>query len=256
MREDIVNGRFGAPAARSVFDVYRKGRTLAYMKRYCTVDDIVSSFYVNFTRNDGGGLVTPRFHFAQHGAILEGEGGHTCVAIFELPDFGIEHLRTGQFWAAKEWSVELDVAELNMLDRATRAAWDDEAAVEAYRAALAAIEAGEFGAPLARSVFDVYRQGRTLVYLKRPCVASDIRDQFFLHVTPSDDGRDMAAGNFRFVERGVMLDSDNGEACVAITELPDYGVEHMRTGQTNGRRDTWSVEPSAGSAMTLDREPF
>ena len=234
----IVNGDFGAPAARSVFDVYRKGRTLVYMKRHCTVDHITAPFFVNFTRNDGSGVVTPRFHFTQHGAFLH---GNTCVAIFQLPDFGIEHLRTGQLSAAGEWSVEPDVDELNTLDRATRAAWNDEAVVEKYQAALDLIEAGHFGAPFARSVFDVYHQGRMLVYLKQPCVASDIKDFFFLHITSSSDSGDTKMRNFRFAQHGAMLDGDSGNACVAIAELTDDGVGHMRTGQTNGKRDIWSV---------------
>ena len=241
VHDRIVNGDFGAPAARSVFNVYREGRTLAYLKRHCTVADIAASFFVNFTRNNGSGVITPRFHFTQHGAMLEGD---TCVGTVELPDFGIEHLRTGQFWAkgtAEEWSVELDVSELNILDRATKAAWEDEAAVERYRSARERIKKGELGMPVARSVFDVYRTDGGLVYFKQPCAAGDINDSFFLHITPSLEDQGVASMIFRLAERGAMLD---GDTCVAIAELPDYEIGHIRTGQTTGRRDTWSVEPS------------
>ena len=115
MRDSIVKGGFGAPAARSVFDVYRRGRTLAYLKRHCTVAHMTGSFFVKFMhRAERTGL---RFHFTQHGAMLE---GNTCVAIFELPDLEIGHLRTGQYWAAEEWSVKVDGAELNALDSLPR----------------------------------------------------------------------------------------------------------------------------------------
>ena len=112
--DSIANGDFGAPAARSVFDVYRKGRTLAYLKRHCTVAHITASFLVEFTRNNGT-KERPRFHFTQLGAMLE---GNTCVAIFELPNIGIKRLRTGQFWAAEEvgeWSVKIEFSELDTL---------------------------------------------------------------------------------------------------------------------------------------------
>ena len=127
--DSIAKGEFGAPAARSVFDIYRKGRTLAYLKRHCTVAHITTSFFVQFPRNDGH-MTTSRFHFTRHGDILEGSGGNEdgsegniCVAIFELSDTGIGRLRTGQFWEShkpggsleEEWSVEVDATELNTL---------------------------------------------------------------------------------------------------------------------------------------------
>ena len=113
IRDSIAKGEFGAPLARSVFDVYRRGRTLAYLKRNCTMAHITPSFFVHFTRTDDI-KVKPRFHFTQQGAMLE---GNICVATFKLPDLvGIKRLHTGQFWAAEGWSVNVDVSELNTLD--------------------------------------------------------------------------------------------------------------------------------------------
>ena len=106
----VETGEYGEPAVRSVFDIYRKGRTLVYLKRHCVVDDIEDSFFLQLTRSEGSGG-GGAFRFSRHGAILDGE---TCVAIVRLED-GLIHARTGQFregWG-DTWSVELDIAGLD-----------------------------------------------------------------------------------------------------------------------------------------------
>ena len=106
----VETGEYGEPAVRSVFNIYRKGRTLVYLKRHCVVDDIEDSFLLQFTRSEGS-VGEGAFRFSRHGAILDGE---TCVAIVRLED-GLIHMRTGQFregWG-DTWSVELDIAGLD-----------------------------------------------------------------------------------------------------------------------------------------------
>ena len=114
----IEAGEYGEPAARSVFDIYRggrEGRTLVYMKRNCTVDDITAPFFLYITRTEGdiwGGVRDSEpsnvFHFVQHGAILD---GGTCVAIVRLVDGGLIRIHTGQRGI---WSAEPDVAGLDV----------------------------------------------------------------------------------------------------------------------------------------------
>ena len=110
-----------------------------------------------------------------------------------------------------------------------------------WRSVVARVEAGEFGEPLARSVFDIYREDskeRTLVYLKRHCTVGDIEERFFLHWTR----RGGSIGNkwFEFVRHGVLLD---GETCVAIVPWEAIGsVVHMRAGQIGDGAGKWSVD--------------
>lgn len=112
-----------------------------------------------------------------------------------------------------------------------------------YRHAHRLILAGDLGSPAVRSIFDVYRVGRTLTYVKQPCLPDDTHDRFFLDFTvaPSGAGNEgyMVAEQFDFWEAGTMLD---GDLCIAIAKLPpSLPIAHMRTGQlgSNG----WSAEP-------------
>ena len=123
-------------------------------------------------------------------------------------------------------------------DGAIDADSENESCLRPYRSAVGRIEAGEYGEPAARSVFDIYRKERTLVYLKRDCTVDDIMDTFYLHFTRRDGG--VRGRGFRFTQHGVILD---GETCVAIIRLDDDGIVHMRTGQSEGSRDAWSAEP-------------
>ena len=112
-----------------------------------------------------------------------------------------------------------------------------------YRHAHRLILAGDLGSPAVRSIFDVYRVGRTLTYVKQPCLPGDTHDRFFLDFTvaPSGAGNEgyMVAEQFDFWEAGTMLD---GDLCIAIAKLPpSLPIAHMCTGQlgSNG----WSAEP-------------
>lgn len=112
-----------------------------------------------------------------------------------------------------------------------------------YRQAHRLILAGEFGSPAVRSTFDVYRVGRTLTYVKQPCLPDDTHERFFLDFTvvPSGAGNENYAVSeqFDFWEAGTMLD---GDLCIAIAKLPpSLPIVHMRTGQLG--RNGWSAEP-------------
>ena len=100
-------------------------------------------------------------------------------------------------------------------------------------------------APDAAGRFDVYRLGRTLTYVREPCIPGDVRDRFFLHVL---DGREAGPRNgaqqissnfdFDFHERGALF----GGRCVAVAPLPDDAHDRIATGQfTPDSRRLWQV---------------
>ena len=103
------------------------------------------------------------------------------------------------------------------------------------------------GEPAARSTFDVYLSGNTLVYVKEPCAPADAEAIFFLHLHPVDvndlpDHRQQHGFDnldFSFDRRGVMF---NGK-CLARIPLPGYDIIQVRTGQyVPGEGRTWQVE--------------
>ena len=100
---------------------------------------------------------------------------------------------------------------------------------EVYRSAVA-------GEALAKSVFDIYLDEGHLIYIKTPCGQFNIAHYFFLHVFPKDKA-DLPAHrkasnfdnlDFRFTDRyGIRFD----DKCLARIPLPDYAIDHIRTGQ-------------------------
>ena len=101
--------------------------------------------------------------------------------------------------------------------------------------------------PVARSRYDVYRDGRTLTWVRDGCTAAEADDPFgafFLHVYPRD-ADDLPPWRAR---RGHDFDNLDGIPrdsaaridgnCVAVARLPDYPIARVRTGQI----DLWSAE--------------
>ena len=101
--------------------------------------------------------------------------------------------------------------------------------------------------PLVRSQFDIYVKGNELWYAKDPCIPSDIKERFFLHLIPIDVN-DLP--EHRKVHRFDNLDfsfSSNGMIisgiCIAIRSLPDYPFSQINTGQyISGEGRIWSEE--------------
>ena len=100
--------------------------------------------------------------------------------------------------------------------------------------------------PVVRSRYDVYRDGRTLTWVRDECSAADIGslERFFLHVYPHDtadlapwrarDGLDFDNLDHIPQARAARIDG----SCVAVARLPDYPIARVQTGQV----DDWSVE--------------
>ena len=91
-------------------------------------------------------------------------------------------------------------------------------------------------APLIRSHFDVYLNGKTLIYVKDACREDDTEAAFSLalypvdqSVLPAESGRHGFQNlDFSFYESGIRR---SGGACVSITQLPDYDIARIHTGQ-------------------------
>ena len=100
--------------------------------------------------------------------------------------------------------------------------------------------------PVARGEFDLYLSDSALHYFKEPCAAADAADRFFLHIFPSDaadlpDGRleyGFANADFYFSEHGLALDG----VCLGEVDLPDYGIERIRTGQFTDAGQLWRAD--------------
>ena len=131
-----------------------------------------------------------------------------------------------------------------------------------YDIAHKAVIAGDFGERLAGSLFDIYldkggdkdgsedgdEYGRSLIYFKQPCAAEDTQASFFLHITPvderdiPDDKREDGFDNMDFNFTGLDVQARD-DWCIAITPLPSYPIDRIRTGQfVSGEGALWRAE--------------
>ena len=115
----------------------------------------------------------------------------------------------------------------------------------AHRSALNALAVRE---PAARSIYNLYLDGRTLAYVKSPCARGDTTPRFFLHVVPvnlndlQDIRRRSGFDNldFSFEFNGVRLDG----ACMTRVLLPAYPIAEIETGQFAGGDRLWDARIS------------
>ena len=173
----------------------------------------------------GGGYESRDFRWADYG----GRPGGECLAAVPLPEYPIAAIHTGP----------AGLGEVSLYPPA------EPDYLRAAYAALAGVE------PAARGVFDLYRQGNRLVYLRESCAATDTAAAFFLHIIPQDKAdlpaERQAAGfanlDFVFAHRGGHFDGK----CLATVLLPDYPLAAVRTGQyMAGRGELWGVELAGG----------
>lgn len=96
------------------------------------------------------------------------------------------------------------------------------------------------------SNFDVYLDGRWLIYAKDVCSPEDTQEMFFLHVTPADekdlpeDRVEAGFENLDFNQGGIRVGQ---QSCVVVKRLPHYAIGHIRTGQyAPGENILWGGE--------------
>ena len=104
----------------------------------------------------------------------------------------------------------------------------------------------ESGKRVASDEFDVFVNGRTLVYVREPCVPADTEAWFFVHIDP-DDPDDLPEERRQWGFDGLDFIFDRqatwfGEKCLTTLDLPDYGIAAIRTGQYDGSGQLWGVE--------------
>ena len=224
------------PLVRSVYDIALDGRQLTYVRDGCPREDVGASgpqFFLHVVPRNADDLPPWRrehgfdnLDFTIRGVPARIDGN--CVTAVVLPDYPIAAIRTGQL-SDDGVLWEADVA------------FGEEA--PDYAAARRAALAGE---PLARSVYDVHRDGRALTYLRDGCTDGEAGARFFLHVIPADEGdlpeyrREHGFDNLDFTleTRGARLDGN----CVAVARLPDYPIATIRTGQYDGTGALWTAE--------------
>ena len=215
----------GATASGARFELYRQGRRLIYYREGCTAGDTAAPFFLHITPEDAGDLSWHRrrygfdsrgFHFSQRGLRMDGQ----CLATFELPDYAIAGMRTGQegYWEFRG----LPAVEPGFLRE---------------RAAALMGTAADY-----RGEFDLYWRDGELIYRRESCTAADTAAGFFLHIAPVD-GTDLAAArreygfegrDFEFSKWGGHFDWQ----CVAIVPLPGCGRGSMRRErEKSGRRN-------------------
>ena len=112
-------GDYGGAVAQSNFDIYLdddESRALIYVKERCVPDDTRARFFLHIIPSDEADLPAERkgqrfdnldFRFADFGAHF----GEVCVAARELPEYGVERARTGQYVSGEGavWRVEFGV---------------------------------------------------------------------------------------------------------------------------------------------------
>ena len=224
-----------AAAEEGDFAVYLRDKQLIYFKEQCRAADTDADFRLHWRPVDVAdlpperrelGFVNADFPFHTYGLRV----GTACLAGRELPDYPILSLLAGQ----------------SRPDGGTL--WESRL----FLNPTAAIRAGEWGPPLARNVFDLYRQGNTLAYLKESCDAADTAARFFLHLTPPTryalppERREygFVSMDFNFAEYGVR----EGATCLAVRELPDYAARsRISAGQFHpDSGELWRVELGGG----------
>ena len=156
-----------------------------------------------------------------------------------------------------------DYPGLQALDLTPRAYIEDSPDVyDRPRAIVAAAAAGDYGYPIARSVFNIYldenahEDERRLIYIKRPCADEDARTRFFLHIIPSA-ARDLPARRqgHGFVNLDFNFSGDEVNTltdwCIAIAPLPRYPIERIRTGQSIAESGVKEWQVDIGLAARL-----
>ena len=242
----------GGPVVSSEFDVYLDGKELIYVKRGCSEEAVTLPFFVHLTPVDRSDLPEHRkqykfdnldFRFKDAGGVREGD---VCAVTRELPDYEIAEITTGQYVSGGEqtWRVAFStggtppqpqqIATAAAQHVGTVSEQRETEEVVGIDSLMERIEA--LGGPVVSSEFDVYLDGKELIYVKRQCSEADVTLPFFVHLTPVDRSdlpehrKQYKFDNldFSFAKIGGIRE---GDACVVTRTLPDYDIVEVRTGQ-------------------------
>ena len=216
------------PILRSDFNVYFLKNRIIYYKESCLRNDIEPSFFLHMIPTDlNESSIFRRFTFPEQGTgLYESRDMErtqpVCLVAQSLPRWEIAGIGTGQ---ESTWRAFTPTS------------------TNAFRRMYNAVVSRE---PRVRSAFDIYLHDRTLIFVKDPCLRSDVEAIFFLHVEPVDnaslpshrqehrfDGLD-----FRFSDFGTVF----GDKCIAFVPLPTYDMNRIASGQYTSEKRLWRVE--------------
>ena len=234
------------PVQRAPFHVYAATSGITVAKSRCAAADIAPRFIVHVEPFDPRRASGPGFDNLDFALRARGRRSvrfdDKCLAFLRLPDYPIRQVTVAQRPA--------DANEV--LWQAVVTQPFAQTAVQAYRAAYAALTAGE---PALRAAFDVYVTADEAAYAKAPCAAADTEPKFILHVLPvrprdlPSDRRRAGFDNldFEFAWQGAHFEG----RCLARAALPEYPIDRLRVGQFR----SGEAAPLWQSEIALDREP-
>ena len=97
------------------------------------------------------------------------------------------------------------------------------------------------------SEFDVYRNGKLIIYTKTPCPEEELEPPLFLRTWPADahdlpDNRRHLGFEHETTDRINLHTLWLGERCAFARALPEYDVRRVATGQTRSGKRIWMGE--------------
>ena len=223
------------PVIQSHYAVYLHDRAVIFIKENCPPGDLAKPFGVKVYRPatdapfTGLGKINRYRKRQDYGVRLDDK----CLASISLPDHAAGDLLIGQYETR----------------RIRRPVWEElyNLGQPGWREALA----DWFKTtpePTIRAPFDLYRQGRVLLYHRETCNPADAAPRFFLHIVPADPA-DLPPGRaqYGFANRDFDFYYAAGVhfagQCAAYLTLPDYPIAQIRTGQfTPDQGQLWAVE--------------
>ena len=248
------------PIIRSHFNVYLSQNRIIYNREHCSQHDISRSFFLYvMPTNLHESPIARRFTFSEYGTALYRNASYwdgarnrkrrSCFLVYPLPMWEIVSIWTGQESSQESiWGAVTPVDQHadgggEPADRFERDA--DRSITRAHRRMYDAVVSRE---PRVRSVFSVYLYDRTLIFVKEPCLRSDVEAAFFLHVEPVDNAslplyrraRRLNFDNldFRFSKFGTVFD----DRCIAFVPVPAYDISRIVSGQYTSEKRLWQVE--------------
>ena len=208
----------GARILASDFDVYLNGRQLIYVKEGCRHTDLQNPIFLNIVPADETDLPRNRipYGYVSYNPYRGGIDQDRCLATINLPDYRIRYLWTGQVgWGEGViWESTFAIAPDISGERRK----------ESYRRRAKRMIASDF---------DIYLDGRYLVYVKEGCRLSDWKP-FFLHIIPVDKDTlppDRVQYGFDNLDFHYLGAQSRHFGCRIMRRLPDYAIRRVRTGQ-------------------------
>ena len=234
----------GEPIVSTRYDIYHNepANMIVYLNRNCVPElEKATRFFLQIYPADGDNLPEtrkqPGFEIRDNEWDSAYKGETNCIGSFGLPDYEMTHIIIGQYHPYLgdiHWRVQyrFDGSSQPVVEHIDFDHDDIHQYYDSYYQLAAADE------PAIRSTFDVHLvtlHQNSLLYTKEPCSTQDTQPNFFLHIFPADINDlpstlqqvDFDNYDFRFEEKGVIL----GDKCLAIIQIPDYGIANIRTGQ-------------------------